>query len=68
METSNEPSKLFRFELECCKCGRQKTVFTRENELSIVSCECGWRNYNVKVVKIDKNLEKKNYNTIFERN
>lgn len=60
METTNEPSKLFRFELECCKCGRQKTVFTRENDISIVSCECGWRNYNVKVVNKIEILKKKN--------
>lgn len=57
METNAEqPSKLFRFELECCKCGRTSTVFTRENDISIVTCErCGWRNYNVKVVNFKRN-------------
>lgn len=46
-----ERERLFRFEIQCCECGRSKTIFDTENEVSIEKCEaCGCRHYNVKMV------------------
>lgn len=53
MENATDTSKVYRFEIECCKCGQSSTVFAKKNEISIVSCEgCKSRDYRVKMVNI----------------